>query len=178
MPENYPLRRWPRKWWEWDYTADCAEQLVVLASTTTAAGLGAGDEPLIFYLADKCRRVIASDLYSPNTVWREARFANTSRILDASPIPYPRSRVALLNADMRQTGISEQSIDFVWSCSSTGPSGTTLLVHGCAASVLRRAIRPSCRGRPGGCAAHAAALVLLRWAPPSKGPAPAGSSET
>ena len=93
MPENYPLRRSPRKWWEWDYIADCAEQLGVLAPTTTAVGLGAGDEPLIFYFADKCRRVIASDLYSPNTVWREARFANTSRILDASPIPYPRSRV-------------------------------------------------------------------------------------
>ena len=118
MPENYPLRRWPRKWWEWDYIADCAEQLGVLAPTTTAVGLGAGDEPLIFYFADKCRRVIASDLYSPCTVWREARFENTSRILDASPIPYPRSRVEIRNADMRQTGIPEQSIDFVWSCSS------------------------------------------------------------
>jgi SAM-dependent methyltransferase len=118
MPENYSLRRWPRKWWEWDYIADCAEQLGILTPLTRAVGLGAGDEPLIFYFAGKCGHVLASDLYSPDTAWREARFADMSRVLDASPIPYPRRRVELLNADMRKTGIPDQSIDFVWSCSS------------------------------------------------------------
>jgi Methyltransferase domain len=118
MPLNYSRRRWSRKWWEWDYIADCAEQLGVLSPLTRAVGLGAGDEPLIFYFAQTCGHVIALDLYSPDTAWSEARFAATSQVLDASPIPYPRGRVEVLNADMRQTGIAEQSVDFVWSCSS------------------------------------------------------------
>jgi Methyltransferase domain len=118
MPLNHFRRRSPRKWWEWDYIADCAEQLGVLSPSTRAVGLGAGDEPLIFYFAQDCGHVIASDLYSSDTAWSEARFASTSHVLDASPIPYPRNRVEVLNADMRQTGIAEQSIDFVWSCSS------------------------------------------------------------
>ncbi len=118
MPSDHPIRLQPRKWWEWDYIADCAEQIGVLSSSTTALGLGVGDEPLIFYFANKCKKVIASDLYSAETAWKEARFSNTARVLDASPIPYPRDKVQVINADMRNTGVADRSIDLVWSCSS------------------------------------------------------------
>ncbi len=118
MPRSFSLWQWPRKWWEWDYIADCAEQLDILSQTTTALGLGAGNEPLIFYFANKCKRVIASDLYSDETAWKEARFEKADRILSSSPIPFNRNSVEVVNADMRATGLEAASIDFVWSCSS------------------------------------------------------------
>lgn len=115
---DHPGRLLPRKWWEWDYIADCAEKLGLLTPGTTALGLGVGHEPLIFHFANGCGRVIASDLYSADTGWRDALYADVSGVLDASPIAYPRERVEILNADMRHTGVAEGSVDLVWSCSS------------------------------------------------------------
>lgn len=111
-------RRLPRKWWEWEYIAECAEILGLLRRGSTALGLGVGFEPLIFHFAHHCQRVIATDLYSPDTPWTEARFKSAQQVLDSSPFPYPQDRVEVRNADMRRTGAASSSIDFVWSCSS------------------------------------------------------------
>lgn len=118
MPADHPQRQLPRKWWEWDYIAACAEQLELLRPTSTALGLGCGNEPLIFYFANYCQRVIATDLYSSDTNWREARFSTLRAVLASSPIPFPHEHVDILNADMRNTGVDDASIDFIWSCSS------------------------------------------------------------
>ena len=118
MPADMIDRRLPRKWWEWDYIAECAEVLGLLDGKKTALGLGVGVEPLIFYFANHCESVIATDLYAEDTAWKEARVAGTAAVLDASPIPYPRDRVRVENADMRSTGVPAGSVDFVWSCSS------------------------------------------------------------
>ena len=118
MPPDYFVRKLPRKWWEWEYISECAETLGVLNPASTALGLGVGFEPLVFHFAHYCKRVIATDLYSTDTAWSEARFATTQKVLDSSPIPYPKDRVEVRNADMRQTGADSSSIDFVWSCSS------------------------------------------------------------
>jgi len=63
MPADHPVRKLPRKWWEWDYIAGCAEAVGCLSADATALGLGVGDEPLIFYFANYCGKVIATDLY-------------------------------------------------------------------------------------------------------------------
>jgi SAM-dependent methyltransferase len=118
MPADHTERHLPRKWWEWDYIADCAESMGLLTPTTTALGLGVGNEPLIFHFANSCGKVVATDLYSTETAWKEARFAEARRVLDASPISFPRERVEVLNADMRSTGLDTGSVDLVWSCSS------------------------------------------------------------
>ena len=118
MPADHPVRKLPRKWWEWDYIAGCAEAVGCLSADATALGLGVGDEPLIFYFANYCGKVIATDLYGADTAWKHARFDHASRVLDTSPIPYPRERVEVRNVDMRDTGIADRSVDLVWSCSS------------------------------------------------------------
>jgi methyltransferase family protein len=118
MPADLFARKLPRKWWEWEYIAECAEALGVLTLQSTALGLGAGFEPLIFHFANYCKRVIATDLYSGDTAWSEARFETTQQVLESSPIPYNRNRVEVRNADMRHTGADPGSIDFIWSCSS------------------------------------------------------------
>lgn len=118
MPQDYFVRKLPRKWWEWEYIAECAETLDLLNSSTTALGLGAGFEPLIFHFANSCKAVIATDLYSSDTAWSEARFATTKQVIESAPIRFPTDRVEVRNADMRQTGAADASVDFVWSCSS------------------------------------------------------------
>ena len=118
MPADYFYRKLPRKWWEWEYIAECAEVLNLLRPDATALGLGAGGEPLIFHFARKCGRVIATDLYSSDSAWNEARFKTTYQLLDSSPISFPRDHVEVRNADMRHTAAEAESVDFVWSCSS------------------------------------------------------------
>lgn len=118
MPQDYFVRQLPRKWWEWEYIAECAETLDLLNSSTTALGLGAGFEPLIFHFANTCKAVVATDLYSSDTTWSEARFATTKQVMESAPIRFPVDRVEVRNADMRHTGAADASVDLVWSCSS------------------------------------------------------------
>lgn len=97
MPQDYFVRKLPRKWWEWEYIAECAETLDLLNSSTTALGLGAGFEPLIFHFANSCKAVIAT----------------TKQVIESAPIRFPTDRVEVRNADMRQTGAADASVDFV-----------------------------------------------------------------
>ena len=118
MPPDYGHRALLRKWWEWDYLAKSAEELGVLNSDAVGVGLGVGNEPLTFYFANYCKKIIATDLYSASTVWKGARFAQVEAVYQTSPIPFPRDRVEVRNADMRTLGIPNASADFAWSCSS------------------------------------------------------------
>ncbi len=118
IPENYGNRHLLRKWWEWEYLAECAKLCGCLEGKGKAIGVGVGEEPLIFYFARFCPYVLATDLYSSESAWKEARFASADAVYQASPIDYPRKRVEVRNADMRKLGVPDGSFDFAWSCSS------------------------------------------------------------
>jgi SAM-dependent methyltransferase len=118
MPADLTNRRYLRKWWEWDYLAQCAEDLGLLETGRRAVGLGVGHEPLIFYFAQRGCSVLATDLYAGDTSWSEARFAQTQAVHASSPIDYPRDRVEVADADMRKLPCRDGEADFVWSCSS------------------------------------------------------------
>ena len=114
-PEQY---RRCRKHWELDYLVDCAERLNLLRSDVRALGMGAGREVLMFYFARHCKQVVATDLYSADTHWREANAGGLQDIYQAAPFEYPRERLQIEVSDMRKTGFADNSFDFVWSCSS------------------------------------------------------------
>jgi len=118
IPPEMHRRAGLRKWWEWDYLADTAARSGLLDGNRRAIGLGVGHEPLIFYFARRCAEVTATDLYSSDTDWREARYATFDAIVDTAPVPFPRDRLKLRNADMRDLGVADASYDFAWSCSS------------------------------------------------------------
>lgn len=119
MPYSLPIRDYRRKWWEWEYIAHQAEIYGCLRSDKTALGLGVGAEALIFFFAKYCGKVIATDLYSGSTAWREARYDDFAReILSQSPIEIDESRITITNADMRDIPLDESSVDLVWSTSS------------------------------------------------------------
>lgn len=118
MPEEYVHRHNFRKWWEWEFIAECAELCGHLNDKHRAVGLGVGHEPLTFYFARHCQHVLATDLYSANTAWSEARFDDFDAVYASAPIDYPRERVEVRNADMRRLEVPDNSMDFAWSCSS------------------------------------------------------------
>ncbi len=118
MPDSFRHRINLRKWWEWDYLARCAETCGVLDGRSRGAGLGVGQEALIYFFANRCGHILATDLFSATTAWAEARVATTAAVYDAAPIAFDRSRLTVENADMRAIPVDDGSVDFVWSCSS------------------------------------------------------------
>ena len=119
MPAAEPGRALLRKWWEWDYLADCAEKLDLLRADKRGIGLGVGTEPLIYFFGRHCGQIVATDLYSADTPWAAARLVNfRESVLLASPFPLPPGRVLVENADMRCLPVGEASQDFAWSTSS------------------------------------------------------------
>ena len=115
MPTDYIQRHNLRKWWEWEYIAECADLCGHLHETQRAVGLGVGCEPLTFYFSRFCRSVLATDLYSTHTIWKEARVDDCEAIYSSSPITFPRERVEVKNADMRSLPIPDGGVDFAWS---------------------------------------------------------------
>lgn len=146
MPAADPGRALLRKWWEWDYLADCAEQLDLIGPERVGVGLGVGVESIMYYFARHCRQVIATDLYSSDTSWREARFGDfREAVQKRSPFHLPDGRLLVENADMRHLPVAAASQDFAWSTSSIEhvPTLTSLIeVYAELARVLK----------PGGCA--------------------------
>src|SRR5882724_1178464 len=73
LPETYRSKQIPRKQWEFEYIVQSAQDCGLLTGDKDALGIAVGSEPLIFYFANHAGSVTATDLYSPDTAWREAR---------------------------------------------------------------------------------------------------------
>jgi SAM-dependent methyltransferase len=118
MPEDAMPRRVLRKWWEWEYIAECAASCGCLAGEKAAIGLGVGNEPLMFYFSNYCGEVVATDLYSEDSRWSTARYAATEAIAATAPFPFRRECLAIRSSDMRALEAPDAHFDLAWSCSS------------------------------------------------------------
>ncbi|MGQ3353754.1 MAG: methyltransferase domain-containing protein [Phreatobacter sp.] len=118
MPDSYGVRRMMRKWWEWDYISGCVDALSAAGPGKVALGLGCGNEPLIFHFANQFGHTIATDLYSSDTAWQEARTESINALYDTAPFAFDRSRLEIMNCDMRTLTRDTGSVDLVWSTSS------------------------------------------------------------
>lgn len=117
MPRDYGHRSLTRKWWEWDYISACVDELNI-SNDALVVGLGAGHEPLMHHFTNRFHKVVATDLYSSETNWAEAKFGNLKEVKDSSPIPFKKDRLDVLNADMRSVPMDAGTVDLIWSCSS------------------------------------------------------------
>ncbi len=118
MPETYGLRRMLRKWWEWDFISGCVDALGAAGPDKVALGLGCGNEALIFHFANQFGTTIATDLYSSETAWLEARTQSIAALYDSAPFAFSRSGLEIMNCDMRRLERADASVDLVWSTSS------------------------------------------------------------
>jgi len=118
LPPESTFRRRRRKWWEMVFLAQSAQACGCLDGQAKAIGLGVGREPLIFYFARHCAEVLATDIYSAEATWQEAKETDLSGLHEHASFDYPRDHVSFRHADMRDLGVPDASYDFAWSCSS------------------------------------------------------------
>lgn len=162
FPERDPAEFVERKAWELGMLALFLEDAGRLHEGTDALGVGAGDERILFWLANRIGRVVATDIYG------EGEFAgaeaSASMLADPAahaPFPYREERLEVRYMDARALEFPDASFDVVFSLSSFEHFGYP--------RDIRRAAREVDRVlRPGGHAVIATECLLrhhpLDWA--------------
>jgi SAM-dependent methyltransferase len=145
-----------RKAFEWTHCVYGLEQLGVLGPDTDALGVGAGHECVLYYLANRTRLTVATDLYSGAFVDAHAAEAAPDFLANPAkyaPFPYHEDRLLALPADGCVLPFRDGSFDVVYSLSSIEHFGG----HDRAAESMREMSRVL---RPGGIACVATEFVL------------------
>src|SRR6185436_19547802 len=118
--------------------------LGVLRDDASIVSVGAGHEPVLYWLANHVHRVIATDIYEG--VWRDVQSRegdpDVLRTPEAfAPFPYRRDRLTFLRMDGRHLAFRDGSFDIAYSLSSLEHFGG---LPGAMATVreMARVLRP------------------------------------
>jgi SAM-dependent methyltransferase len=142
LPERDPAAHVERKVWEFAMLALFLERTGRLAEETEALAVGAGDERIVFWLANRLGRVVATDIYGEGEFAdREARSSMLDDPAAHAPFPYREDRLEVRWMDARELDFPDASFDVVFSLSSFEHFGGTDDVAA-AASELGRVLRP------------------------------------
>src|SRR5262249_51339727 len=111
-----------RKGWEWTQALYGFHKFGSIRPDAQGLGVGAGREPLLFYLADRIARVVGTDLYG-NTHWSQEGGREATADLLENPRRYcardsDLSRLQLLSMDGTKLEFEDETFDLVWSLSS------------------------------------------------------------
>jgi SAM-dependent methyltransferase len=143
-----------RKLWEFTMLALYLHETGRLGEETSALGVGAGHEAVLFWLANRLGRVVAIDIYG------EGDFAGGEAVgsmledpAALAPYPYREDRLEVRHMDARDLDFPDASFDVVFSLSSIEHFGGPRDVARAAAEVARVL-------RPGGCALIATECFL------------------
>jgi SAM-dependent methyltransferase len=117
-----------RKGWEFAMTATFLRDAGVLRDDAEVLDVGAGSEPILFWLASRVRRVVAIDIYGRGGFGeREATRGFLDDPAQFAPYDYPRERLEVRDMDARELDFPDASFDAVVSLSSIehfgGPDG-------------------------------------------------------
>jgi len=145
-----------RKEWEFAQGVYGLRRLRCLAPEAAALGLGAGAEPIIFFLAGRLRQVVATDLYAGDFSGQEA----DPRILRDpeafAPFSYHRDRLEVRRMDATAIDYATESFDLVFSFSSFEHFGSRRAQRRCLGEIHRVL-------RPGGVAVLTTEVILNAW---------------
>ena len=127
-----------RKQWERGMLALALAERGCLDEDATILAIGAGSEPVLFWLANRVRLVTATDIYG------EGKFAGVEasesmlRNPDAfSPVDYRKDRLIVRHMDARRLEFPSGSFDAVYSLSSIEHFGSPRDIAGSAAEMAR-----------------------------------------
>lgn len=153
-----PANELVRKGWEWTQCIYGLAQLGVIRPDARALGVGAGREPVIFWLSDRVGEVIATDLYG-NEEWSNNAASEASSEVVTNPErfcprPFDSNKVKFEVADGTKLPYKDESFDLVWSLSSVEHFGG----HAAASMAVREMARVL---KPGGVACVATEYLLL-----------------
>jgi SAM-dependent methyltransferase len=110
-----------RKAYEFTQTAWGLDRLGALSETARVVSVGAGHESLAYWLANRVRLVIATDLYPGD--WQSSGGAEgDARVLkhpeEFAPFAYRRDRLRFLQMDGRKLAFRDETFDVAYSLSS------------------------------------------------------------
>jgi SAM-dependent methyltransferase len=142
LPEREAATHVERKVWEFAMLALFLEQTGRMSEATEALAVGAGDERIVFWLANRLGLVVATDIYGEGGF--AGREAGASMLEDPAahaPFPYREYRLEVRWMDARHLEFPDESFDVVFSLSSFehfgGPDDVAA-----AARELGRVLRP------------------------------------
>jgi SAM-dependent methyltransferase len=142
LPERDPATHVERKVWEFGMLALFLEQTGRMSEQTEALAVGAGDERIVFWLANRLGRVVATDIYGEGDfAGREAAPSMLEDPAAHAPFPYRQDCLEVRWMDARRLEFPDASFDVVFSLSSFehfgGPDDVAA-----AARELGRVLRP------------------------------------
>jgi SAM-dependent methyltransferase len=116
---DYPDGVEYRKHWEVGMAALTLRRHGVLRRDRDVLGVGAGNEPTIFWLTNHVHRVFATDLYAASDEWDAS--ANAAMLTDPGrywPGPWDPQRLVAQHMDGRDLRYPDRTFDAVFSASS------------------------------------------------------------
>ena len=133
-----------RKFYEYTQLVYGLERLDLLSESATVLSVGAGHEPVLYWLANHAGHVTATDLYEG--VWQQvqSREGDAGVIHDPAayaPFPYRQDRLQFLRMDALQLDFEDDRFDVAYSLSSIEHFGG---VHGAARAIdeMARVLKP------------------------------------
>src|SRR5262245_37501360 len=133
-----------RKAYELTQTIFGLQRLGTLTAHTRILSVGAGHEPILYWLANHVCKVVATDLYEGEWQSKFSREGDPGVLEDPSrfaPFPYRRDRLSFVRMNGARLAFSDASVDVVYSLSSVEHFGG---VEGARGSVaeMARVLRP------------------------------------
>ena len=145
-----------RKAFEWAHCVYGLERLGALDDDGIALGVGAGHEYTLYYLANRTRLTVGTDLYQGHFETTAAGEADPDFLVDHAkyaPFPYRADHLAALPASGTHLPFADDSFDVVYSLSSIEHFGG----HAAAAAAMQEMARVT---RPGGFCCVATELII------------------
>jgi SAM-dependent methyltransferase len=129
-----------RKAYELAQTIFGLQRLGRLTETTRILSVGAGHEPILYWLANHAGRVVATDLYEGEWQSKFSREGDPGVLADPStfaPFPYRRECLAFMRMDGSRLAFVDRSFDVVYSLSSIEHFGGVEGARGSVAEMAR-----------------------------------------
>jgi ubiquinone/menaquinone biosynthesis C-methylase UbiE len=142
VPGLDPTQRLQRKNWEYALLALFLEDAGLLGEETRILSVGAGHETVLFWLANRVAKVVATDIYGEGLF--SGLEADRSMLNDPasfSPYPYRESHLEVRHMDAKQLEFDEGAFDAVFSLSSIEHFGSWTDIRRSAAE-MGRVLRP------------------------------------
>lgn len=142
LPERDPETHVERKVWEFAMLALFLEEVGALDDGAEALAIGAGDERMVFWLANRMGRVVATDIYGAGDfAGREALPSMLDDPAAHAPFPYREDRLDVRWMDARSLDFPDERFDVVFSLSSIEHFGSPAEIARSAAE-MGRVLRP------------------------------------
>lgn len=142
IPERDARAHVERKVWEYGMCMLFMREAGLLEEGTDVLSVGAGDERLLFWLANRVGRIVATDIYgSGRFASNEASGSMLENPAAHAPYPYREDRLEVRWMDGRRLDFPSESFDLVYTISSIEHFGSGRDVAR-AASEIGRVVKP------------------------------------